>query len=279
MLSIPKILLPVDFSEVSEDAANLAIAFTRRFGSELTMLHACPDTTVMTPESGLWLADTLKESKKMLDEFMRDETCALNVHRLVERGDAANVIVNCASRAGAHLIVLGTRGHGAFRRFLIGSVSAKVLHDADCPILTLAHAPETPARAIRRILCAIDFGPNAEKTVRWGCQLASALKARLGLLHVLPFSQIAAGAETYDTRKQWEGRVRRQCERLLADVGTDAEVFIEAGDVADAVRMVAQADETGLVVVGRHSPKGKLHRLKQHAYAIIRESPCPVLSV
>ena len=52
---------------------------------------------------------------------------------------------------------------------LLGSVTAKVLHDAHCPVFTSTHAESTPAALppIRTILCAVDFGPQSEAVIRW----------------------------------------------------------------------------------------------------------------
>ena len=62
------------------------------------------------------------------------------------------------------LIAMPTHGYGPFRRFILGSNTAKVLHDADCPVLDRrpsGSAPADSAAAIHRILCALDLGPQA----------------------------------------------------------------------------------------------------------------------
>jgi hypothetical protein len=52
--------------------------------------------------------------------------------------------------------MMSTHGYGAFYRFLLGSVTAKVLHEIQCPVWTGAHLEEAPARefSIRRVLCS-----------------------------------------------------------------------------------------------------------------------------
>ena len=66
---------------------------------------------------------------------------------------------------------------------------------------------------------------------------------------------------------------------LLNAAETQARVRIATGAVAGAVSAVAQSEQADLVVIGRHSGRGLLGRLRDTAYAIIRESPCPVVSV
>ena len=76
-----------------------------------------------------------------------------------------------------------------------------------------------------------------------------------------------------------ERSAREQLEELLAEVGVDAVVVLDDGDVPRVVRNVAGSIGADLVVIGRHAGAGILGRLREHAYAIVRESPCPVVSV
>jgi nucleotide-binding universal stress UspA family protein len=59
----------------------------------------------------------------------------------------------------------------------------------------------------------------------------------------------------------------------------DATIYIQGGSAAKVVRAVAQDHRADLVVIGRASGAGNMGRLRTDSYAIIRESPCPVVSV
>ena len=59
-------------------------------------------------------------------------------------GDASEVITKYAAEHGTDLIMMPTHGYGVFRGLLLGSVTAKVLHDAVCPVWTAVHVEETP---------------------------------------------------------------------------------------------------------------------------------------
>ena len=283
MFPVEKILLAVDFSEAAMDAGEIAAFFARRFGSELTILHVCPDVVITNPEAGPWRAVIERESETALNKFLLDQSKGLKVQRIVQHGDPAQRIIEQAESDGTSFIVMGTRGHAAFRRFLLGSVSAKVLHDAECPVVTAAHH-NLPASlegpSLHRILCAVDFGPLAKRTVQWAAQVACAFEARLALIHVMPMLDYdhLPGFDV-DLPEALHRQVREECERLLEKAGVNAQIFIEEGDVAHAVGKFAAATNTGLVVIGRHAVTRLPGRLRQHSYSIIRESPCPVLSV
>ncbi len=138
------------------------------------------------------------------------------------------------------LIVMSTHGHGAFYRFLLGSVAAKVLHDSDCPVWTGAHLEEAPAGefAIRNVLCAVDLSRHSRNTVSRAAQIAAEFGARLTLVHV------TAGVEIYGPGgshvvPEWKealvGYATKEIAKLQQDVGTKAEVIIDSGDVHKAV--------------------------------------------
>src|SRR6185369_3323295 len=98
-------------------------------------------------------------------------------------------IVGFAHTEHIDLIVMPTHGYGPFRRFLLGSVTAKTLHDADCPVLTGVHLEKTPSLEpvfFRNIVCAIDFDAAGEKALRWAAEFATEFHSHLTVVHALP---------------------------------------------------------------------------------------------
>jgi nucleotide-binding universal stress UspA family protein len=195
MLNIGKILLPVDFERPSVGVVHQAAALARHFHSEIIMLH------VVTPLSysagtleGSYvpsgrddlLAELIRQAQKHLDQCLKPELESLTVRRVLLEGDPALEIVKVARDERVKLIVMPTHGYGAFRRFLLGSVTAKVLHDGDCPIWTGAHVEEETVGefAIRNVLCAIDLSDHSRNTVSWAAEMAAASGARLTLAHI-----------------------------------------------------------------------------------------------
>ncbi|HXP80856.1 MAG TPA: universal stress protein, partial [Verrucomicrobiae bacterium] len=196
MPRIGRILLPIDFQDPSKNVVHQAAVLARHFHSEIVMLH------VVTPLSysaamieggyvpanlGDLLKELIRQAQKQLDDALRPELDGLAVKRVLLEGDPALTIVQTARVEKADLIAMPTHGYGAFRRFLLGSVTAKVLHDSDCPVWTGAHLEGEPARefSIRNILCAVDLSAHSSKTVQWASQLATEFGARLILAHII----------------------------------------------------------------------------------------------
>ena len=204
MAKLFKILVPVEFSPRCLGAAQYAEALARRYSSEILLLHVIspPIAYFGSTESASWytsaeyLEDLGRCRTAQLASFPchAGENCA--VRRLVMHGDPARVIVETAAGERCSLIVMPTHGYGPFRRFLLGSVTAKVLHDAGCPVWTGPHlekAPDQGKVAFRRILCAVDLGAHTRYVLEWASSFACEFGAELAVMHASPVHHHPAG--------------------------------------------------------------------------------------
>ena len=290
MLKLKKILFPVDFSERAVGAAHYVEALTGRFNAELTLLHVVESADYLygTLEFGGsalhdFHAERLTHSRKQLDTFLTDELGHFQVKRILLEGDPARKIVEYAEQEGVDLIMLPSHGFGPFRRFVIGSVTAKVLHDAHIPVWTGIHmenAPPLDVIACKNVLCAVDLSPvQSEHALTWAAALAEEYGAKLTLVHATPAVE-SRPAKYFDSEmfQSLVASAKEEIDKLQAKAGTSAEVCIEGGDPAAVVRNAVEQREADILVIGRSAAEG-FGRLRTHAYAIIRHSPCPVVSV
>jgi nucleotide-binding universal stress UspA family protein len=277
---LEKILLPVEFSGNVMQTGRYAMALAVRFHSELTIVHVFYLLKLMPPE---WYEDARGAPQRLLDVCCAEEFKDLRVRRLLLEGDVAGTIVDLARREHTDLIVMPTHGYGGFRRFLLGSVTAKLLHDADCPVLTGTHKQHMPPPEpvfFRNIVCAIDFDAAGEKALRWAAAFAAEFQSHLTVVHARPSIE-ASLVGSFDLTLPAKQRTiaRERMEELQRRLGTAAEVILESGRIADLVRDAGTSQRADLMVIGRHESPGVVGRLRSNAYAIIRESPCPVVSV
>ena len=288
MQSLSRILLPVDFSERSVAAAQYARTLAAHFGSELVLLHvlAPPQFELGALEiSGSMLVELYRgraeQAAAELDQFLEAELAELHPRRIVLEGEPAARIVSFAHQEGADLIIMPTHGYGRFRRFILGSNTAKVLHDADCAVWTGVHMEQAPAApaAFRAVVCGVDLGPQSSKTLFWAAMLAREFGARLTLVHATgsapDVGADSPGGGSVDVREAAE----RELLRLRQFVNVEADLLIEAGEAAKVLCSAAQRVQADALVIGRGSAAGVFGRLRTNAYAIIRQSPCPVVSV
>ena len=294
MLKIQQILAPVDFSERSTAAARHAVALAHPFDSKLVFLHVIPSPPLELAgfEGGYYTARLLPAGEDALDHFAARLDCLVKaaspdrpVEKVVREGDPAREIETLADETGADLIVMPTHGYGPFRRFILGSVTAKVLHDLDCPVLTGTHVAEIPTadpRPYHKVACAVDFSDHSAKVLRWAADFAAAWQASLVLIHAAP-SLDASGDAGQQMTGEWRDLVirgaREKAADLLEKAGCQAEVYIDSAPVATYVTSAVQACGADVLVIGRSVREGLLGRLRGNAYTLIRESPCTVVSV
>lgn len=278
MPTIKKILFPVDFSKGSIAAARYVEALAGRFQAELMLLHVVGDGE-HTLASELYAA-----RKAKLDGFLEDELNYLTTRRECVVGDAADKIIEFARSWQPDLVMMPTYGLGHFRRLLLGSTAAKVLHDLECPVWTDVHSTATPPLediTYRRILCAAGLDQQSACALHWAAFLAGEYQAELGIVHAVPAVEAAAPARFLDEEfsASLKSEARKRIMTMAGAINTKAAIFIEAGEPARVVADVAQRFGADLLVIGRHARAGLAGHLRHNAYAILRESPCPVLSV
>jgi nucleotide-binding universal stress UspA family protein len=291
MRSLNEILLPIDFSPRSLEVARYAVGVARRFHSKITLLHVFPPLNPAWVAMGHAMAiDELTVRQKdevytRLNSFLPDNLHDVDVKRLVVEGEPAQVIADCVAGERIDLIMMPTRGCSAFRRFLLGSVTAKVLHDAICPVWTSSHISDDHSALFvtpKVIVCAIDPTPEGNVILPWASELAADLQARLIVVHAIPSLQ--SNPETYylegDLRRDLKAEAHARILKVLQDSRTpDAEIRVDGGSVSSVVHSAVEDTKADLLVIGRALDPGLLGRLRTHSYTLIRESSCPVISI
>jgi len=289
MVSLSRILVPVEFSPRCQGAVQYAEALAARFHSEIVLLHVVvpPMTSFSELEAMTYsnASDLVRELFVLRSEDLEEFPCkaseAGGVRRVVLEGDPARVITDYADTEHCDLIVMPTRAYGPFRRFLLGSVTAKVLHDAHCPVCTGPHMEEAPdysAIAFRRVACAVDLGLHSRELLCWAWRFAQGLGAELTVLHAIPASATKLAGFYFDPewRIELTKNARNRLEFLMKEMGVRGNIVVESGETPQMVADAALAAGADALVIGRGSAPRAHGHLPTNSYAIVRESPCPV---
>jgi nucleotide-binding universal stress UspA family protein len=275
MLSVQKILVPVVLAETSRNVVHQAAWLARRLAGLLESGHEITARDLH--------AHIVQRAQKDLDETLLPEFDGIAVTRLLLRGNPAHEIVKTARDRNVDLIVMSTRGEGAFYRLLLGSVTANVLHETDCPVWTGAHLEDTPARefSIRSVLCSVELNGHSRHTVSLAAEMAAAVDATLTLVHITGSVEIfGPGGSHVDPvwKERIVGSAAEEIAKLQQDVGTRAEVIIDSGNVPELLNRAAERTKADVLVIG-HIP-GRSHLGDNgNGYGIIRASRIPVLSL
>jgi nucleotide-binding universal stress UspA family protein len=237
-----------------------------------------------------WAAETMEleevsldNARQELNRFAGDEFGGIETRQYFSTGEVSEAIASCAERHGADLIMMPTRGHGAFRRFLLGSTVAKVLHDLPIPVWTSAHLEDksrTGDAGILRVLCAMDLDRNSQKALEYASKISVSYKAELTVVHALPPLPVRdlSGTQT-ELDDGLRDAVKMSLCQSIQQLGFNVPIVIEHGTPQDVVARAATRLGADLIVTGRRAEEHMKTSIRSHGYAIVREAPCPVLSV
>ena len=301
MIEMHRILCPVDFSDHSKRALDHALAIAAWYDATVTVLHVCPVTPVAAYVSGSGMPAYVTMTTEDRDAIMQSlrrfagetKANARTEFELTE-GGAVATILDRATALPADLLVLGTHGRSGFERWVLGSVTEKVLRTASCPVLTV---PQNTGDAIpvvfHRIVCAIDFSECSLHALDYATSLAQQADAQLTVVHVIELppdiprelhETVLAGPRSlreYLALAEEEGRARLTAaisDRVRASVTTDT-VLAEGKPYREILRVAAE-HRADLLVVGVHG-RGAIDRMlfgstTQH---LVRQASCPVLTL
>jgi nucleotide-binding universal stress UspA family protein len=226
-------------------------------------------------------AEWKRSLKCQLDRALVAEFADMEPERVADCGDAALRIADFAHNRDVDLVMMPTHGLGLFRRLLSGSVTSKVLHDVRCPVWTAAHAdmqraPEIP----RSILCALDATTEGVALLQYAALFSKRIGATLSVLHVVePISDWPALQRERELQEEVRDTATAAVESMLKSAGVQARSRVVVGEIVGRAAEAAREAKADLVIVGRGALGEAFGRMRTHAFGIIEQSPCPVLSV
>lgn len=263
----------------------------RHFSADLTLVHAYGPEALASSELPLTDPDLPKQVRILVEQRLREFAAETfpgqHIETITELGEPGGVIHKVVQHQGTDLVMLATHGRGPIRRFLLGSVAAKVLHDVSAAIWTgtgslfEGHAPKIPYLSV---LCAVDLAggeeeEEAEAVLKAAAAFASGYNARLSLVHVVetPPANLAVDFSPYkkDLMETADFRLRE----LKGKLGIDAPHAVLDAGVPEGIHQEAVRRNADIIVTGRGQAQATFYAMWSRLYPIVRQSPCPVLSI
>ena len=141
------ILVPLDFSDYTDEIMNVALQLAEKFASAIHLLHVIPNMDYFTPyESFLSVENLVNVQREIEREVGKDmEAVSKNIKgipvtKAIHTGVAFLEIIDYVRTEKIDLVVMGTHGRGGLEHILIGSVAEKVVRKSPCPVLTIRPA-------------------------------------------------------------------------------------------------------------------------------------------
>jgi len=223
------ILFPTDFSKSSEAIIGHVVGLASAFNAKVWLLSVVPSLAEFHGVSENYFGQlrdaalaNLDRNRKLLETDCLRKLACLQKHYFesveseicIRSGGVAESIVDYSVEKKADLVMMPTHGLGRMRRFLIGSVTAKVLHDAVCSVWTSPHPRELePFHPYRHILLAIDNRELPVELLTRASELAEFFHGQLSVIRALP-AHGTPGDETVLKRTREMADTQRESRRL-----------------------------------------------------------------
>jgi nucleotide-binding universal stress UspA family protein len=301
MMTLTRILCPVDLSAPSQQALRYAAALSSWYGARLTVLHVFTDVPVFgaaSPFGASTMAAVVIGESQMIERraavqrFVADTIGDRPADIVLRDGSNAAVEI-VVEAAGVSLIVMGTHGYSGIDHLLLGSVAEKVLRKAPCPVLVVPpHAVAgdgMTSPVFKRIVCAIDFSSSSLLALNYAITLAQEADARLTLVHAIEFPlalrEVVFSTDT-NVDQLHAAAEAEYLRRLRALVPVQARMYctvstrVSEGKPSREIQRVADAEQADLIVMGVQG-RGAVDLIMfgSNTHAVIREAHCPVLIV
>lgn len=151
MKAIKRILVPVDYSSTSGVALETALVLAKSFDAAVEVLHTWTDAGYVDASIGADVnALIAKQAREEMQKFLEKLAPPSNIELTarVQHGIPWQVITTLSP--DYDLIVMGTHGRTGFKRLVLGSVAARVVQHAECPVMTVREPGETSAARLQR---------------------------------------------------------------------------------------------------------------------------------
>jgi nucleotide-binding universal stress UspA family protein len=291
MIQIRNILCPVDFSEFSAKAFDYAYSLARRYEAKLYLQHAIRPLTeysyhVLPAWAEEFYADSKAESEEALRKLVtRQALNGLRAEFVVQVGLPSEAILEFSQQQPIDLIVMGTHGLQGVDRWMLGSVTEKVIRKAQCPVLAVRKplhdfvAPQEASDPVQlhKILLATDFSDHGQRAFAYAISLAMEYNAELTLVHVL---------EDVPRHEEASTVTARLIRELEAPVPPDARNWctikstVRIGKPYQEIIQLALDEQTDLIVLGVRGRSGRdLALFGSTTYRVLQLGSAPVLAV
>jgi nucleotide-binding universal stress UspA family protein len=289
---IDRILVPLDGSQLAEQAVPAASALAGKTDAEIILMTSiAPGERWAGDEtSERWRENEQATAEMYLESLAeRLKQNGVRVRVCVVWGRAAVAITATVDEEGADVIAMSTHGRSGLVRWVIGSVADKVLRTTRKPLL-LVHAREQlvpePVE-FDRLLVPLDGSPVAESALPFVEGFAREVGASLVLEQVVvPAATLYPGEflpsnlpvlpELEEAAKEYLSRIAKEAERA----GVAAEVCVDVGYPAETILAAAERDKVDIIALSTHGRSGPERWIMGSvADAVIRHADWPCLVI
>ena len=270
-----RILVPYDFSPVSENALDFACQIAGKIESEIMLLNVIEHPTAdsfktmgiqnVDPMEQLYIKKMYEKVSEKLDEIVSQHPDGM-ISTKIQLGNPFNTIIDQVVEERAELLVVGTEGAEGLNEYFIGSISEKIVRNASCPVITLRDKAEVDP--IEKIVFASDFINTDAGLISRLKELQATFEAQLKIVKINTPASFTS--TRHDTRQMEEFIEKYDITNYTIDI-------YNYKNEEDGIVLFAEDVEADMIALGTHQRKGVGHFLAGSiAEDVVNHAPMPV---
>ena len=282
-----KILVPIDFSDRSKKALDVAEKFAPIIGGKVTPFYSHLPISELDEPYALGMSSAMYQNFDELEDILKKRVSELSEEvvdkkylnePIIMMGNAAQSIIDISD--DFDYIIMSSHGRTGFSRFLLGSVSEKVLRLSKIPVMIVEN--ESDVGEFKNILVTTDFSDNASGAFPYAVKLAQKTGGTIDLLHVLSFDQFDDDEKDLSLRKIREDRLKILVKEHFQPISdrVNSKVIITQGSPHEAIFEHVNENNYNLVVMATVGRTGINYLMMGSTTAnVVRHVKSAVLSV
>lgn len=290
-MTIKRILVPVDFSEFSDNAVKYALFLAEKFCASVTLLHAVvlfhediDEEEHMKSYEAIIKKKEAERAKRMDIHCKLAEKKGISIKSVLIRGfSAADAVLEHTNEKKYDLIVMGTHGRSGLMKWWLGSVSEKVVRHSHVPVLTIHK--EYKRHNLNKILVPVDFSDFSRNAVKNGKALAEASDAKLTFLHAVeqeahPTFYASSLSPILKANPQLKKQITENLVKFTRVSKDEADYIVVEGKAHKAIAETAKKKGIHLIIMASRGDSALDHLLLgSNAERVVQVAHCPVLTV
>ncbi len=284
-MEINKILVPVDFSDESNNAMNIAASLAKKLNAKITLFHAI-DTPVVSEhkdsfdltristmpydDPGMYRAYMDKITSRVKDKIteLKEKHSAIEIQEHIVFDDFQKQLYEIIEKENTDLIVLGSKGASGFEEVMIGSNAEKIIRHAKKPVITV----KDPVHKfdLKNIVFASSFEKVNKKVIDFLFSFQKAFESKMHLLKII-------SPNSFSTTKESQNQLKKfAIENNLSNYSIN---IYNSYSEEEGIRDFAKENNADLIAMTTHGRTGLSHLfLGSIAEEVTNHSVLPVLT-
>lgn len=282
-----KILVPIDFSDRSKKALEVSEKFAPIIGGKVTPFYSHLPISELDEPYALGMSTKMYQNFDDLEGILKERVSELSKEvvsseylekPIVMMGNAAQSIIDISE--DFDYIIMSSHGRTGFSRFILGSVSEKVLRLSKIPVMIVEN--ESDVGSFKKILVTTDFSDNSIGAFPYAVEIAKKTGGTIDLLHVLSFDQFDDDEKDLSLRKIREERLKILEKEHFQPISdrVNSKVIVTQGSPHEAILNHVKENKYNLVIMATVGRTGISYLMMGSTTAnVVRHVKSAVLSV